>query len=81
MNRGSDSFVWGIRWETVDSQDDPLITGAQVPGMYATLRDAQREQRRLEQQQPTRPDPLGGMEPRPVHYRIYARYDNELDRE
>ncbi len=37
MNRGSDSFVWGIRWETVDTEDDALVTGAQLPGMYATL--------------------------------------------
>ena len=77
MNRGSDSFVWGIRWETVDSEDDTPIMGAQLPGMYATLRDAQREQRRLEQEQPMLPDPLGGLEPRPVHYLIYAR-DDEL---
>ncbi len=81
MNRGSDSFVWGIRWETVDSDDDTMIIGAQLPGMYATLRDAQREQRRLEEEQPTQPDPLGGLEPRLVHYRIYARDDDQFDRE
>jgi hypothetical protein len=80
MSRGSDSFVWGIRWETVDSEDDTLVTGAQLPGMYATLRDAQREQRRLEEEQPTQPDPLGGLEPRPVHYLIYARDEAELGR-
>ena len=78
MNRGSDSFVWGIRWETVNREDDTPIFGGQFPGMYATLRDAQREQRRLGQEKPTLPDPLGGEEPRTVHYLIFARDDDAL---
>jgi hypothetical protein len=76
MNRGSDSFVWGIRWETIDEEDDTPIFGAPLPGVYATLGDAQREQRRLEEEQPTRPDPLGGLESRLVHYRIFALGDD-----
>ena len=32
MNRGSDSFVWGIRWETVDREDDTPIFGDSFPG-------------------------------------------------
>jgi hypothetical protein len=81
VSRGSDSFVWGIRWQTVGREDHAPITGAELPGIYPSLGEAQRVQRQLEEQQPMQVNPLGGVERRRVHYVIFARQnqDEEAD--
>ena len=70
---GSDSFVWKIRWETIERSGDAPLYGALLPDTYPSLADAQREQQRLEREQPIRSDPIHGGEPRPVHYAVAAR--------
>lgn len=73
VNRGSDTFVWGVRWETVDRQGDaPLFRGA-LPEIYPSLGDAQQAQQRLDREEPLRADPEVGGEPRRVRYEVYAR--------
>jgi hypothetical protein len=78
MKRGSDSFLWGIRWETIQRRGNAPLFGALLPGSYATLDDAKREQHRLEREQPMQPNPFAGGEPRPVRYLLFARRPDEL---
>lgn len=73
MNRGSDSFVWALRWETVERQGDAPLFGAPLPDVYPSLRDAQRAQQRLEKEQPLRADPEVGGAVRRVRYLVWAR--------
>jgi hypothetical protein len=73
VNRGSDTFVWGVRWETVERQgDSPLYAGV-LPEIYPSLGDAQQAQQRLDREQPHRADPEIGGQTRRVRYQVYAR--------
>ena len=80
MKRGSDTFVWGVRWETVERQGDTPLYGAVLPDLYPSLGDAQQAQQRFDREQPLRADPEIGGEPRPVRYEVYARQPDSPDR-
>jgi hypothetical protein len=71
--RGSDSFSWGVRWETIEQHDGQPLAGGLLPEVYATLGDAQREQQRLTSTQSVLADPSGWGEPQPVRYVLFAR--------
>jgi hypothetical protein len=79
MNRGSDTFVWGVRWETVERRGDTPLYGAALPDIYPSLSAAQEAQQRLDREQPLRPDPETGGEPRRVRYEVYARQPDAPD--
>ncbi len=79
MNRGSDTFVWGVRWETVERRDDIPLYGALLPEIYPSLGDAQRAQHRFDRELPLRADPESGGEPRRVRYVVYARQPDAPD--
>lgn len=78
MDRGSDSFLWGVRWETIEHHGNAPLFGALMPYCYATLDEARHELRRLQQEQPTQINPLLGGEPRDVRYFLIARRASEL---
>lgn len=71
--RGSDSFSWGVRWETIEQDDGQPLASGLLPETYATLSDAQREQQRLSVVQSCLPDLFGAGEPQPVRYVLFAR--------
>lgn len=78
MNRGSDSFLWGLRWETVDRQGNTPCFGALMPYCYATLDEARNELRRLQREEPLQANPLVGGDLRRVRYFLIARLASEL---
>jgi hypothetical protein len=76
-SRGSDSFLWGVRWETVEQRDGQPVCGGLLPAVFATFGEAQREQQRLMISQPMLADPVGWGEPQPVRYLLFARRAEE----
>ena len=76
-SRGSDSFLWGVRWETIEQRDGQPVCGGLLPGVFATFGDAQREQQRLMTTQPMLTDPAGWGEAQPVRYMLFARRSDE----
>jgi hypothetical protein len=73
VTRGSDSFVWGVRWETIEQFDGQPLYAVLLPEIYPSLGDAQRVQQRLTEMRPLQPHPVIGGEPRPVRYVVFAR--------
>jgi hypothetical protein len=78
MSRVSDSFLWGIRWETVERLEGTPFYGALMPETYPSLRAARRAQRRLEQTRPARSTPFRAGVLRPVRYVVFARRENDV---
>jgi hypothetical protein len=72
-SRGSDSFLWGIRWETIEQIDGQPTCGGLLPEVFATIGEAQQEQQRLTITQPMLADPSGWGEPQPVRYLLFVR--------
>jgi hypothetical protein len=75
--RGSDSFSWGVRWETVEQHNGQPLAGGILPDIFATLWEAQREQQRLATTQSVLSDPAGWGVPHPVRYKLFARRLND----
>jgi hypothetical protein len=73
MSRPSDSFTWGIRWETVECPSGRPLYGATMPDAYHTRREARWRQRWLATSHPWLANPQGGVERRPVRYILFAR--------
>jgi hypothetical protein len=78
MSRVSESFVWGIRWETLERPDGTPLYGGVMPETYPTLRAARRDQRRLARTQPARPNPFRGGVRKPVQYVVFVRREDEV---
>jgi hypothetical protein len=78
MSRVSESFVWGIRWETVERAAGAPLFGGVMPETYPSLRAARRELRRLARSQPARPNPFRGGVRKPVLYVVFARREDEV---
>lgn len=79
MNRGSDSFTWGIRWETIERHAGEPLYGALLPETYPSLGDAQRQLRVLAETQPELPNPAGGAGSLLVRYVVFARHPEDVD--
>jgi hypothetical protein len=78
MSRVSESFVWGIRWETVERPGGTPLYGGLMPEAYPACAPPDANQRRQARAQPARPNPFRGGLRKPVRYVVFARREDEV---